>query len=279
MTSPTSAQIRERLVHTLRRDLIGPGPEDEDLQRERLNDKPSGWYVTGFLAPVPPTGEATDEELEEEGNPIFGDDDSGDAETGPARAADDQPDDEPPAVRVRAPSSLGLTVLLDASVNEVEVKLSWGDYVTIPPVSEEALLDDKASAPDVEWKRVPSEALFRVPVPRNGRGPRITVPGSGGAHRPSGALQIEAHARPYTVRDADGSPRELRVLTLMIVNRRSSVRRRRYQDVTYAFQVRLCVMCESGLYPRSNMRGLARKIWMKPTLTCTIATSVNMQWV
>ncbi|MGP0041295.1 MAG: hypothetical protein ACLPJW_11475, partial [Rhodomicrobium sp.] len=31
--------------------------------------------------------------------------------------------------------------------------------------------------------------------------------------------------------------------------------RRRYQDVTYAFQVRLCVRCASGLYPRSNMRG------------------------
>ncbi len=40
----------------------------------------------------------------------------------------------------------------------------------------------------------------------------------------------------------------------MVVNRRSSVRRR-YQDVTYAFQVRLCVRCASGLYPRSNMRG------------------------
>ena len=72
--------------------------------------------------------------------------------------------------------------------------------------------------------------------------------------RPSGALQIEAHARPYEVEEPDGSKRELRVLTIMVVNRRSPVRRR-YQDVSYAFQVRLCIRCETGLYPRPNMRG------------------------
>ena len=184
-------------MRTLRRDLIGPGPEDEDLFNERLNDRPSGCHLTGFLAPLPPAGEAADEAPEEEeGNPIFGDDVSADAETSTARAADDQPDDELTAVSVRAPSSLGLTVLLDAGVAEVDVKLSWGDYVTVPPLSEENLLDDKASAAKVEWKRVPSEAVLRISVPKNGRALRITVPGSGGAQRPSGALQIEAHARP-----------------------------------------------------------------------------------
>src|SRR5690606_36196342 len=78
--------------------------------------------------------------------------------------------------------------------------------------------------------------------------------GSGGAQRPVGALQLEAHARPYDVTEPDGSTSSLRVLTLMVVNRRSSVRRK-YQDVTYAFQIRLAVRCDAGLHPRANMRG------------------------
>jgi hypothetical protein len=48
---PTSAAgIRGRLVDTLRRDLIGPGPEDGDLARELLKNNPSRWYLAGFLA-------------------------------------------------------------------------------------------------------------------------------------------------------------------------------------------------------------------------------------
>ena len=157
MTSVTSVEVRDHIVQTLRRDLIGPGPDDVDLQRERLDDKPSGWYVTGFLAPLPAQGRDTQEEPEEEGDPYFGDDMGGDAETGPARAADDRPEDDPPAAPIRAPSSLGLTVLLDASVTEVAVKLSWGDYVTVPPLSPEKLLDEKADAPEVVWDRIPGE--------------------------------------------------------------------------------------------------------------------------
>lgn len=263
MTSLASKDIRARLVETLRRDLIGPGPQDTDLARERLREKPSGWYVTGFLAPVPePSGPAADtaeeDDLFEEGDPLVGDDLGADSDAGPARAADDAPEDLAPAVRIRAPSSLGLTVLLDAAVTEVDVNLCWGDYVTLPPLSEEELLDDKAEAPEVEWERVPGSATLRVPVPTDGQRRTITIPDSRGAQRPSGALQIEAHARPYDVTEPDGTKRALRVLTLMVVNRRSSVRRR-YQDVTYAFQVRLAVRCEAGLHPRANMRGFDSK--------------------
>jgi hypothetical protein len=262
MTAPTSTEVRVRLVETLRRDLIGPGPQDSDLPRERLKEKPSGWYVTGYLAPVPePSGPAEISEegdLFEEGDPIVGDDLGADSDSGPARAADDVPEDVPPAVRVRAPSSLGLTVLLYASVHEVEVDLSWGDYVTVPPLSREELLEEKADAPEVVWDRVPGDAILRVPVPADGKRTTITVPNSGGAQRPSGALQLELYARPYEVMEPDGAKRSLRVLTVMVVNRRSSVRRR-YQDVTYAFQVRLAVRCEAGLHPRANMRGFGSK--------------------
>jgi hypothetical protein len=38
MTRPM--EIRARLVDLLRRDLVDPGPKDEDLARERLSEKP-----------------------------------------------------------------------------------------------------------------------------------------------------------------------------------------------------------------------------------------------
>ena len=87
MTDSTS--VRARLVDMLRRDLIGPGPEDADLREERLKENRSRWYLTGFLAPAPEgAGEA--DVPDEEGDPLFGDDAGADPETGRARAADDR---------------------------------------------------------------------------------------------------------------------------------------------------------------------------------------------
>ena len=183
----TTAEIRSRIVETLRRDLIGPWPQDIDLQRERLPERPSGWYVTGYLAPVPAPNEITEQELPEEGDPLFGDDLGGDADTSPARAADDTPQDEPPAVRIRAPSSLGLTVLLDASVKEVDVHLCWGDYVTVPPLSPEQLLDDSAHAPDVVWDRVPGRRSCKCRCQTKASAKRILVPEIGRFPTPFGS--------------------------------------------------------------------------------------------
>jgi hypothetical protein len=53
----SSVEVRARIVETVRRDLIGPLPEDiepadADLQRERLREQPSWWYLTGYSAPI-----------------------------------------------------------------------------------------------------------------------------------------------------------------------------------------------------------------------------------
>src|SRR4029077_15230940 len=49
----TSLDVRTQICTLLRRDLVGPHPEkDPDLARERLDQTPSRWYLTGFLAPA-----------------------------------------------------------------------------------------------------------------------------------------------------------------------------------------------------------------------------------
>jgi hypothetical protein len=248
-------------VDRLRRDLIGPGPQDADLAHERLKNNPSRWYLAGFLAPALDGIAQGTESVEDEGDPLLTDEAS-DPETGTGggRAADDAPDDEPSARKSRVPSACGLTVLVDASVREVEVSLSWGDYVTVPPLPDEVFTDEKAQYDpayrNVQWQRVPGQATLRLPVPENGRGRPVLVPGSAGAQRTGGALVLEAHARPYTLDQPDGTKRHLMALTVMVVNRRDNTRRR-FSDVTFAFQVRLEVRSAPGLYPRANVTGYA----------------------
>ncbi len=257
---PKNAEaVRGRLVDLLRRDLIGPGPEDPDLAREVLKENPSRWYLTGFLAPSPEGGGAQDSQdaPDEEGDPLFGDDTGADPETGPARAADDAPADEPSARPRRLPASLGITTLVPEGVDEVDVVLTWGDYATEPPLPPEVLADTQAQFDpkyrDVRWRRAPGEAVVRIAVPA-GRGPRVPLPGTGGAQHPVGGLTIEAHARPYEIAQPDGSVARVRALTVMVVNRRSSVRRR-FADVTFAFQVRLELRCAVGFHPRCDLSG------------------------
>jgi hypothetical protein len=184
-----ATSVRVRLVETLRRDLIGPGPDDLDLRDERLKEKPSRWYLTGFLAPAPDGKDDLADDMEEEGDPLIGEDEGADPETGSARAADDPPADEPAARKVRAPSSCGLTVLIDAAVKEIEVALSWGDYVTVPPLPETVFVDEKAQFDPayrtVQWQRIPGSATMRIPVPESGRGAQVLVQDSEGVPPPS----------------------------------------------------------------------------------------------
>jgi len=172
--SRSAVAIRSRLVDTLRRDLIGPDPDDADLAQERLKNNPSRWYLAGFLAPALDGIAEGAESVDDEGDPLLPEE-APDPETGTGggRAADDPADDEPSARKSRVPSSCGLTVLVDAATTEVDVAVSWGDYVTIPPLPDEVFVDDKASFDpayrNVQWQRMPGQATLRLPVPE---GPR-----------------------------------------------------------------------------------------------------------
>lgn len=130
-----SVDIRAQIVDVFRRDLIGPGSQDSDLATERLNESPSRWYLTGFLAPAEdPLGL---EGVDDEGDPSAQEEMEIDVEEpdadGAGGAAGDNEEPETPNARRRfLPSSIGLTVLLDPDVTEIEARVSWGDYQTEP---------------------------------------------------------------------------------------------------------------------------------------------------
>ena len=255
--------------------MIGPGSQDADLATERLNESPSRWYLTGFLAPAEdPLGL---EGVDDEGDPSAQEEMEIDVEEpdadGAGGAAGDNEEPEAPNARRRfLPSSVGLTVLLDPDVTEIEAHISWGDYQTEPRLPEDILLPEpkpdesgkdgkpkKVDRPLVDWVRTAKERTVRVPV-RDGRGNPIVVPESAAEQRRGGGLTLETHSRLFSYATPDGKTERVRALTVFLVNRRATVHRF-YADVSYAFQARLELICEAGFEPRRDLSSYRAQDW------------------
>ena len=270
-----SVDIRARLVDLFRRDLIGPGPRDADLATERLNESPSRWYLTGFLAPAEdPLGlEGEDDDDDPSAQEEMEIDVEESDTDGAGGAAGDNGEPETPNTRRRfLPSSVGLTVLLSPDVKEIEAHVSWGDYRTEPPLPETVLLPEplpeeigedgkpkRATRPMVDWVRTPKERTVRLQI-REGRGEPVLVPESAAEQRRGGGLTLETHSRLFSYETPEGHTEQVRALTVFLVNRRATVHRF-YSDVSYAFQARLELHCEQGFRPRRDLSGYRAQDW------------------
>jgi Helicase conserved C-terminal domain len=270
-----SVDIRAHIVNVFRRDLIGPGLQDADLANERLNESPSRWYLAGFLAPAEdPLGLDGDDD---ENDPSAQEEMEIDVEEpdadGTGGAATDNGEPEVPNARRRfLPSSVGLTVLLDPDVAAIEARVSWGDYRTEPPLPEDVLLPEplpeevgkggkakRTERPSVEWVRSPKQRIVALPIV-DGRGDQIVVPESAAEQRRGGGLVLETHSRLFSYTMPDGTTDRVRALTVFLVNRRATVHRF-YTDISYAFQARLELICETGFQPRRDLSGYRAQDW------------------
>src|SRR5215471_6694589 len=258
-----SVDVRAKLVDLMRRDLIGPHPDlDPDLAREVLQDeKPSRWYVGGFIVPVydgvaPAEDEDKEEAAEEAGDDLLGSETLDSSLDGDADEKDSA--DQPPRDRF-LPSSIALTVILPETVREVTVRATWGDYKTEPPLPDALLIPDysavegekKPEKPaSLRWVRIPGEATIKLDVTRSRSG--IALAGSAAPQRPGGGLEIAVHQRPLTQTTPEGTSERLRVVTIFLVNRRKRAKAP-YTDVAYAFQARLELQCGEGFWPRCSL--------------------------
>jgi hypothetical protein len=259
--SISSLHVRADIVRALRRDLIGPGPEaegDKDLQREVLSERPSTWYLAGFLAPAEDEKKAVAAEGEgafAEDRELFAEGDDDRLPRGDA-PSEEEAEDAGAGRRRFFPASQGLTVLVDPDVREVTACVTWGDYVAEPPVPPEVLSDESAKLPRVHWVRRPRGANVVLSFAREGDGRKIIVPDSAAPMAPGGALQLEWHSRLFDLPQPDGATRRVRAVSAFVVNRRSAVGRRSLADLAYAFQVRLELSCAEGLVGRQDLSGL-----------------------
>jgi hypothetical protein len=128
---PASDCVRSRLVRLLRRDLVGPDvcADDADLAHELLTERPSRWYLTGFIAPEEGGSTASDADTVEQG--VLGEDLEGEGEPEPdpvlgSKSEDNGEPDPGAGGRRIQPTSLGLTVLLRPDVQDIEALITWG---------------------------------------------------------------------------------------------------------------------------------------------------------
>ena len=163
-------------------------------------------------------------------------------------------------------------MLLDPDVTSIEARVSWGDYRTEPPLPEAILLPEplpeelgedgkpkRIERPMVDWVRSPKDRVVALPI-KDGRGGPIVVPESAAEQRRGGGLVLETHSRLFSYTTPDGKTERVRALTVFLVNRRATVHRF-YADVSYAFQARLELVCETGFRPRRDLSGYRAQDW------------------
>ncbi len=229
----TSADVRAKLTHALRLDLVGPEP-DEPQVAEVLAVPPSRWYLAGFLVPwSAPVRQKQDEE-DTQGELGF-------AEPATAQDDDDKSDEPPAARRGHFPSSIGISVLVPAAATLLKVTVRWGDYEP----------KEVGTKPDIEWHR--RERSEVVPVrlfADRAETPTITVPNSGGLDIVTSVRRVR---RPEEI---PGLPAGTRAVSVFLVNRRVPIEGKdELKDTTFAFQAALTVEADGPFVPRPNPRG------------------------
>jgi len=226
----TSADVRARLIHALRLDLVGPELGEPQVT-ELLRLQPSRWYLTGFLVPwnAPATQKSDEDEQGELEMAAAG-----------AGAEDDDTAAEPPAAkRGQFPSSLGISLLVPPEAETLEVTARWGDY---EPVERDGRV--------VEWKRTERTASVSVSVSADQSGPSSKeLPGSDG-------LEIVTSVRRVRgLDDQPGLPKGTRAVSVFLVNRREAEEKPEIKDRRFIFQASLAVASRVPLVPRPNPRG------------------------
>ena len=165
VTPTTSLEVRERIVEALRLDLIGPWA-GHPLQNERLGwERPSAWYVTGFLVPA--------ESIPEQGSDVDVDEDIEQVQD--SLGLTEESTEEPKSAKKNFfPSSMGLSFLVDPLAEALAVIVRWGDYRL-----EE--VEGSDGNPARVWVRKPRAEALRLPLSRPVPCTE-PVPRSGGLH-------------------------------------------------------------------------------------------------
>ncbi len=234
----TSAQVRQKLVEALQLDLVGPTPDDSNYATEILNQAPSKWYLTGFLAPLGAPldlkcDDTVNEELDQSTESKLGDDN-----LLPETTA---------AKKVPFPSSMGLSFLISETVTELTANVSWGDYLAIEtelvlPLETE---ENKAVKPETiyQWQRISRSESVTIYLESMEGKTSFDVPNSKG-------LKLVVINR--SVKNLN-FPAGTRSVSVFLVNYRNSYTED-FFDASLAFQTHLSLYCEEGFIPRSDPR-------------------------
>ena len=143
------ATMRDDLVDTLTRELLGPS----DGPNETLRQRPTGRYLLGRLAPA--------------GTAVSPEEDDGEAGVG---ATDDSSETSyaSPISMAMNPSSIGLSFTVADEVEEVEITAEWGSYIKTKLEYEKK---DGSIGETTAWERQSHTHDLTVTLTESGRQP------------------------------------------------------------------------------------------------------------
>ena len=238
-----SPAVQDYLLEALRLDLVGPG-RGSDLAGERLRgwERPSNWYLTGFLIP-------SDTPFEERSD---GDEDESLDETPDvAGLAEESAEERRAAKKGFFPSSMGLSFLVSKETEVLDVTVRWGDY-------EPGEVEGADGKPLAVWERRAQERIVAVDLAGH---PDYPVPESKG-------LRLHVLSRAVDVSRLAGLPEGVRSVSVFLVNNRTPVPgppddpdSYRVADRAYAFQAELEVGSGRPFVPRPDPRGARAEDW------------------
>ena len=238
-TVSDSEDARARLVEALKLDLVGPWSGHEfDGEQLPGRERPSNWYVAGFIIPTGTPPERSGDADE---------DDDLDAVPESAGLAEESNDERRAARKAFFPSSIGLSFLFAAACRELAVTVRWGDYAP-------AEIEEAGGGKTSVWQRRAHEAPLSVPLGGDAEPVVRDVPGSGG-------LQLHVVERPIDAMGANAAelPAGTRSASCFLVNRRPPDEAQ--PDRAYAFQAEIEVRADEGFVPRPDLRGAHAAEW------------------
>ncbi len=237
-----SYQVRAYIQKALELDLIGPNVNYPEYHDEILTQPPSKWYLGGFLVPFgapveiksDPTAddnidEIINKDISEEGNT---------PETSSAR-------------KVSFPSSIGLSFLIPADTQTLDITVIWGDYQPQEKEIEEKIEsienenENEQPPKQILWHRLPNSRTLSIALPENNDKIQIEVPESNGLK-----LFVSRRRVPYSPQ----LPIDTQSVSVFLVNHRF-YHPNSNQDQSFIFQACVKVHTADIFVPRPDLRG------------------------
>jgi hypothetical protein len=256
----TPAQIRSTLIDTLQLDLIGPTIDDTTHHAETIPQAPAKWYLSGFLVPY-------EAKLSQRSDPDS--DDQPDQQPKKAKSNDDDNPPEPETTRKGIfPSSCGLSFLVTAQTEYLDLNITWGSYTPITDASSaiETGLQARTSIP---WKRHQNQVPMVVSLQPNGKtteqisllpdtdDEQINLPLHTGFRKTLAVLGHNGLEIVISVRPIDhncGLEIGTRSVSLFLVNNQAPQKEDANRDCAYIFQAQLTVQSKVSFVPRPDLR-------------------------
>lgn len=143
------------------------------------------------------------------------------------------------------PSSIGLTFLISAETEQLQLTCSWGDYRLIP-------LPESGDPPTQVWQRTQHEESLCIPL-SGAMEPAQAIPNSNG-------LFYQVIERPITMLGRRLSlPPGSRSVSIYLINHRAP--HPKLPDLAYAFQATIAVTSAEPFIARPNLAGAQAQEW------------------